>query len=162
MLTKHLFRLTLATLLGLGLIGWATTSNALAQSDTNTEPPTTQPPTPGSQTIKEDHVKTLTEWDAFLHSHPDVAQQLQKDPSLLDNAKYLSSHPELKEFFKDHPKFATAAAKNPQRAISVTQRFNKSVAPRIREARQDQMPRPAARPPLRPIVPRARASIRRH
>ncbi len=44
--------------------------------------------------------------DAFLAQHPQMAQQLAKDPSLIDNKAYLAQHPELENYMKTHPEIA--------------------------------------------------------
>src|SRR5689334_10561884 len=45
----------------------------------------------------------LTNFDRFLDSHAAIKQDLSRDPSLVNNAGYLSNHPELKEFLGSHP-----------------------------------------------------------
>ena len=41
--------------------------------------------------------------DSFLSQHPKVAQELAKDPSLIDNKEYLSQHPALQGYLNSHP-----------------------------------------------------------
>ena len=45
----------------------------------------------------------LARMDQFLDRHPEIAEQLQKDPKLIDNKKWVASHPELQQFMADHP-----------------------------------------------------------
>jgi len=45
----------------------------------------------------------LANMDRFLDSHPEIAQQLQKDPKLIDDKKFVADHPALQQFLADHP-----------------------------------------------------------
>jgi hypothetical protein len=45
----------------------------------------------------------LSNMDRFLDKHPEVAEQLQKDPKLIDDKKWVANHPELQQFMNDHP-----------------------------------------------------------
>jgi hypothetical protein len=45
----------------------------------------------------------LASTDRYLDSHPEVAQQLNKDPALVDNRGYVDSHPGLHDYLNDHP-----------------------------------------------------------
>ncbi len=39
----------------------------------------------------------------FLDSHPNIDQDLRKNPRLVDDPNYISQHPELREFLAAHP-----------------------------------------------------------
>jgi serine protease Do len=52
------------------------------------------------------HHHDLKTFEAFLESHPAIAADLNRDPSLISNADYLSKHPELQAFISDHPGLA--------------------------------------------------------
>ncbi len=45
----------------------------------------------------------LRAFDGYLDSHPQVADQLRRDPSLLDDKNYLKANPSLRDFLEDHP-----------------------------------------------------------
>lgn len=45
----------------------------------------------------------LAEFDQFLDSHREIAQQLQKDPSLANDPDYVTNHPDLQRYLQDHP-----------------------------------------------------------
>jgi hypothetical protein len=45
----------------------------------------------------------LANTDTYLDQHPEVAQQLQHDPRLIDNQRYVDNHPGLHEFLATHP-----------------------------------------------------------
>jgi hypothetical protein len=46
---------------------------------------------------------TIGNTDKFLASHPEMAQQLNHDPKLIDNQEYLTKHPELQQYLQNHP-----------------------------------------------------------
>ena len=70
--------------------------------------------------------KALDAFDNFMQTHPDVAKDVQGNPSLLSNSQYLAEHPELQSFMNNHPNLAKAAQNNPQRLMSVDQKFRQS------------------------------------
>ncbi|MGA7906663.1 MAG: hypothetical protein WCA16_04575 [Candidatus Sulfotelmatobacter sp.] len=41
--------------------------------------------------------------DEFLDKHPEIAEQLQKNPKLIDDQKWIANHPALQDFMADHP-----------------------------------------------------------
>jgi hypothetical protein len=60
----------------------------------------------------------------FLGSHSGISGQLSKDPSLLRNREYMSSHPELQAYLKAHPDAQAQVAKDPGSFIKSSQQFN--------------------------------------
>jgi hypothetical protein len=60
----------------------------------------------------------LTGFGQFLGSHSNVAAELGKDPSLVNNQEYVASHPELDEYLKAHPAVSQQLAQNPQSVMS--------------------------------------------
>jgi phage-related protein len=59
----------------------------------------------------------LAQFNQFLDSHPDIADQLRRDPSLADNPQYLDNHPELKTFLQDHSGIREQLNQNPNAFI---------------------------------------------
>src|ERR1700724_2112381 len=55
----------------------------------------------------------LANMDHFMDSHPEIAEQLRKDPSLVDNKQFVQSHPDLQRFLADHPGVREEYKKNP-------------------------------------------------
>jgi phage-related protein len=53
------------------------------------------------QSVSEREASTKS-FGNYLETHPDVAKQLRKDPSLASNPAYLANHPELKQYLEDH------------------------------------------------------------
>jgi hypothetical protein len=37
--------------------------------------------------------RELANMDRFMDSHPEIAEQLRKDPSLVDNRQFVQNHP---------------------------------------------------------------------
>jgi hypothetical protein len=57
--------------------------------------------------------QVLTTWGDFAEEHPSIARALAYKPSLMDDPRYLSRHPELSAFFQAHPEVRDAMAANP-------------------------------------------------
>lgn len=55
----------------------------------------------------------INNFNYFLNSHPQVAQQLRRNPGLVDNAAYLAQHPELHSFLADHDQLRRAIQTHP-------------------------------------------------
>jgi hypothetical protein len=67
--------------------------------------------------VKADTDITRTElrnFDQYLDNHPDVAAALRKNPKLINNAKWVSKHPQLKDWLEDHPNARRELKENPQ------------------------------------------------
>ncbi len=45
----------------------------------------------------------LRAFDGYLDSHPTIAEQLRRDPSLINDPNYLKANPGLRDFLRDHP-----------------------------------------------------------
>jgi phage-related protein len=52
-------------------------------------------------------------FDQFLDSHREVAEQLRKNPKLINDQNYVKGHPELQTYLQDHPEFRDAVRKDP-------------------------------------------------
>ncbi|MGA9980859.1 MAG: hypothetical protein WBQ08_19720 [Candidatus Sulfotelmatobacter sp.] len=81
-------------------------ATGLANSQTGQTPTMT----PASQDITR---WQFADFSMFLESHPEVAGQLQKDPSLIDNREFVESHPELQQFLREHPKIREESEADP-------------------------------------------------
>jgi len=49
----------------------------------------------------------------FLDSHPEIAEQLRRDPSLVDNREFLEHHPDLNKYLDEHPGIAQDIRQQP-------------------------------------------------
>lgn len=106
---------SLFLLLAWGIILSVAASSAQNSSMTPASPnsgsPNAQQQTrqPGDDITRRD----VADMDHFLDSHPEVAEQLRKDPSLIDNNRWVSAHPELQNYLQEHPQIADAFRSNP-------------------------------------------------
>ena len=56
--------------------------------------------------------------NGYLDEHPEVAQQLAHDPRLVDNPRFLATHPGLDEYFKNHPQVRSDLQSHPDRFMA--------------------------------------------
>jgi hypothetical protein len=56
--------------------------------------------------------------NGYLDQHPEVAQQLGRDPRLVDNPRFLANHPGLDEYFKNHPEVRSDLQNHPDRFMA--------------------------------------------
>jgi hypothetical protein len=99
-----------------------------AQGGSNTSGSTTTSSIPQTRTMPSDDNITrrdVSDMDRFLDSHPEVAEQLRKDPSLIDNQKWVSGHPALQDYLKDHPEVAQAFRSNPNAFMHDENRYDR-------------------------------------
>ena len=52
-------------------------------------------------------------FDRFAQEHPQIVQQLERNPRLVNDPYYAKHHPEFEQFLKDNPKVAEDLAENP-------------------------------------------------
>jgi len=55
----------------------------------------------------------MSAFDAFLDSHPKIANDLGGNPRLIDDQNFVNSHPELKEFLESHPNVREEVREHP-------------------------------------------------
>jgi len=67
----------------------------------------------------------LARMDQFLDSHPEVAEQLRKDPGLIRSDEFAKNHPALQEFLQQHPGIREEVAENPNAFMRQEQRFDR-------------------------------------
>ena len=124
-LTRHSLR---ATIFATALLLWCTVLAApikvAAQTDNDDKKPAVQRPSDDMNAVaqkkNESHITEgeLQNFDQFLDSHPQIASDLKKNPSLIDDQNYLNSHPQLAEFLKTHPGVREQVKENPQRFMN--------------------------------------------
>ena len=69
--------------------------------------------------------RQLASFDGFLDSHPEVAEQLRKDPSLVNNQGFVEKHPELQQYLQQHPEIREEISQNPNRFMHEEERFDR-------------------------------------
>jgi hypothetical protein len=56
--------------------------------------------------------RDVVQFDRFLDSHREIAEQLRKDPSLADNPQFVQNHPALQDYMRDNPGVRDQMAQN--------------------------------------------------
>jgi len=51
----------------------------------------------------------------YFDSHPNVGKKLSEDPTLIDNQKWVDSHPGLQQYMHDHPNIRHEMKDHPYR-----------------------------------------------
>jgi phage-related protein len=69
--------------------------------------------------------RELANMDRFLDSHPEISEQLRKDPSLIKNQQFVTKHPELQEFLQSHPGVREELRENPNAFMRQEERFER-------------------------------------
>ena len=68
----------------------------------------------------------LESFDGFLDANPEVARELIKNPSLIDDQNFVNKHPNLARFLQNHPDVRKEIRENPQGFMQREQRFQNS------------------------------------
>jgi hypothetical protein len=81
-------------------------------------------------TVPQDRDSDLKTWqlsalDQFLDSHPDLSEQLHKNPSLINDEEFVENHPALKQYLQDHPEVREQFNQNPNSVMHQEQRFDR-------------------------------------
>jgi len=84
--------------------------------------PSQQGPTPASN--NDMSRKQAVELDSFLDAHPTLGDQLQSNPTLINNRTFLNDHPDLVEFLRSNPGLAQDWRSNPQAAMTDLSRID--------------------------------------
>jgi phage-related protein len=94
----------------------------------------TQPTGPPTQMQDNDTTRgELVNMDRFLDNHPEIAEQLRKDPSLINNTTWVGQHPQLDEFLENHPGVREEFTENPNAFMRQENRFDQQEADRDRD-----------------------------
>src|SRR5437588_9648370 len=65
----------------------------------------------------------LANFDRFLDTHPEIAKQLQANPSLINNPEWVENHPDLRAFLASHPGVREEIRETPRYFMQREQRF---------------------------------------
>jgi YHS domain-containing protein len=137
-------RVSLAPVLGFAMLFWTGTpasGQTASTQDQQTMPPQTPPQTSPQtmppetmppETMPPQHEgdndttrRELASMDRFLDSHPEIAEQLRKDPSLINNEDFVETHPELREFLQNHPGVREEFKENPNAFMRQENRYDR-------------------------------------
>jgi len=78
----------------------------------------------------------LAAFDQFLDNHPELAEQIRKDPSLVNNREFVEDHSDLQRYLQDHPEVREDLAQNPNAVMHQEQRYDRR-EDRVRDRDQD-------------------------
>jgi hypothetical protein len=67
----------------------------------------------------------LARFNQFLQTHPDTAEQLRKDPSLVNSQQFVSDHPALQSYLQDHPELRQQLQQNPNAFMRDEDRYER-------------------------------------
>ena len=65
------------------------------------------------------------ELDDFLRDHPKASTELQQNPELVYNRKWLDKHPDVERFLKRRPELRETIARSPGRVFGSYDRFDR-------------------------------------
>ena len=66
----------------------------------------------------------LARFDQFADSHREIAEQLRKDPSLVNNKDFVQKHPALQAYMQEHPGISEEMKENPNAFMRQENRFD--------------------------------------
>jgi hypothetical protein len=92
----------------------------------------------GGQNRDADH-RDVAEFDRFLDGHREIAEQVRKDPSLLDRREFVQNHPALQTFLQDNPEVREQLKQDPNAFMRQEDRFDRSGNGGDRDAKHDRM-----------------------
>jgi len=61
----------------------------------------------------------------FLDGHPEIAEQLRKDPSLINNREFVENHPALQQYLQSHPEVREEFKENPSAFMRQENRYER-------------------------------------
>ncbi len=83
----------------------------------------------------------LASFDQFLDSHPELAGQLRKDPSLVNNADFVKQHPSLQNYLQEHPQVREEIKENPNAFMRQEYRYDRREDDRDRDINRQELAR---------------------
>jgi hypothetical protein len=60
----------------------------------------------------------IREFHVFLRHHPQLANELQRNPGLADNRRYLDRHDDLRDFLRNRPRLRREIVERPRRVLA--------------------------------------------
>ncbi|HKF01607.1 MAG TPA: hypothetical protein VKB49_04815, partial [Candidatus Sulfotelmatobacter sp.] len=67
----------------------------------------------------------LARMDSFMDSHPEIAEQVRKDPALVNNKEFVEDHPALQQFLAQHPGVRDEIRENPNAFMSAERSYDR-------------------------------------
>jgi len=75
--------------------------------------------------------RELGSFDRFMDGHPEIAEQLRKNPSLVQDKDFVANHPDLQQYLRQNPGVREEIQENPNAFMHQEQRLD------ARETRQE-------------------------
>src|SRR5258708_28938285 len=66
--------------------------------------------------------------DRFMDSHPEIAEQLRNNPSLINNREFMENHPALQEYLQNHPEVREEFKEDPNAFMRQENRYERHEA----------------------------------
>jgi hypothetical protein len=97
--------------------------------------------TQDNKTVQDNDInrEELARFDQFLDSHREIADQLRKDPSLLDNRDFVKNHPELQTYLQDHPAIRREIKEHPDAFMHAEARYDRREDNRNRDVTRQEL-----------------------
>jgi hypothetical protein len=113
-----------------------TTSLCLAKPASAQNPPAPPAQNPSATQDRDRDVNRaeIDNFNRFLDSHPEIAEQLRKDPSLVDNRDFVKNHPALETYLRDHPGVRDEIKAHPDAFMHAEDRLDRRDDARNQEA----------------------------
>jgi phage-related protein len=85
--------------------------------------------------------RQLADFDRFLDGHPQLAEQIRKDPTLVNNEEFVENHGDLQQYLQQHPEVREQLRQNPNAVMRQEQRYDRRedrMQDRDRDTNRDQ------------------------
>jgi hypothetical protein len=80
-------------------------------------------------------------FDSYLDNHQQIANQLSRDPRLVDNPEYMEQHPGLRDYLANHPTVRTELKTHPDWFMQRERNNERHDDRRLRQGRMERMER---------------------
>ena len=114
--------------LTLGALIWTVPLGAQSPSSTPQDRDSDMSRQPASQQQDRDFDmsrRQLADFDRFLDSHPQLAEQIRKDPTLVNNEEFVENHGDLQQYLQQHPEVREQLRQNPNAVMRQEQRYDR-------------------------------------
>lgn len=81
----------------------------------------------------------MANMDRFMDSHPEIAEQLRKNPSLVNNKDFVEDHTALRQFLSEHPELREEFKENPGAFMQDEQHFDRHEDRRDRDVTRGEL-----------------------
>jgi hypothetical protein len=90
-------------------------------------------------TNRDNDRRDVANFDRFLDGHREIAEQVRKDPSLLDNRNFVQNHPALQTYLQDNPGVRDQLRQSPNAFMQQEDAYDRDSNMRDRDPMHDQM-----------------------